>query len=822
MAQAVENPEQITVASGTTDVFATVWTFEDDSEVEVSVDAGDGYVVKTAGVHYDVSAGDWLNDGADVVFRAGQRPAAGHKVLRRRRTPRKQEVAFGDTSRFQPTASEAAYDRQTRMIQELTAEVGRAVVVPPGATPPTIEDLELAAEAGAAVAEALETAQQAVETAESRAAPDLSNVSDEDLSNKQIQAERTRGAGFYNVLRLTSDDIDVTGASDMATILNGFLAEAQAADKWLQLPGGYPSIKLGSSLLAYHGRNSGGAAVAKFRMDLNGAVLKPQMADFAIKVIPLCATANAGLGYGIADLGLEDGQIDLAANAGAKAILLGRSGYVLDGFKYEDLIGLLVTGASVGGTIELRGNVRHLDLVDIVQRDDGGMLLNATDENGFIGDIQMKSLQLSGTTARRPLELRTAAFGAQIRGLTMSGDIYGAGTKFQNGPAGFIGDLWLTDFQFEGPRGGALPAVGAVALELFGDSESRFFDIFFNNPYFKGFRGRALLYQLSGGSGTNIQINGGVTSEIAFTDTNAGAMLCVGAQGLHLRGHQFRDIENAYPVNWISSTDMSAIGCRLSRRAGNVVAAPTGFVVVGGAGMTRYVIRDTIAEVASGLDADVVNDYTSGVVARIVKDNVSSNFGGSNAAIPTITAADPLVLPPEVDAVFVSGNTPFGQVAGLTKDRPEITLHFLGTPSVFSSNAGGYNDVRLKGNQTFIAGPGASLTIRHNGTQGIEQGRSDAKAYPATVTVASADPLPVPAGARAVIVTGTTSFGAIAGWEDGRDLDLFFEGVLTVFDGTGSSANVRMDNNANFTTRAGSSLSLRGRPTQWGERSRAF
>lgn len=135
MAQDVEIPEQITVASGLTDVFPTVWTFEAASEVEVSVDIGEGFVVKMEGVHYDVTPGDWLNAGADVVFRAGQRPAAGHRVRRRRRTPLQQAVAFGDLERFQPIASEAAYDRQTRMIQEVAADVGASVKVPPGEAP---------------------------------------------------------------------------------------------------------------------------------------------------------------------------------------------------------------------------------------------------------------------------------------------------------------------------------------------------------------------------------------------------------------------------------------------------------------------------------------------------------------------------------------------------------------------------------------------------------------------------------------------------------------------------------------------------------------
>lgn len=132
MAQLPENPEQVSVASGATDVFPTVWTFEDANQVVVSVDAGVGFVELREGVDYDVSPGDWLSGGADIIFRPGKRPASGDKVARVRRTPVRQDEEFGDLEEFRPRQSEWSYDRLTRMIQERDAVGRRAVTVPLG------------------------------------------------------------------------------------------------------------------------------------------------------------------------------------------------------------------------------------------------------------------------------------------------------------------------------------------------------------------------------------------------------------------------------------------------------------------------------------------------------------------------------------------------------------------------------------------------------------------------------------------------------------------------------------------------------------------
>ncbi|WP_312781999.1 hypothetical protein [Brevundimonas sp.] len=148
MAQLPEDPEQVSVASGETDAYPTVWTFEKVEEVRVFVAPDDkgAFVEQVRGVDFTVAAGDWLNDGAELVFAPGRRPPAGARVLRQRRSPVRQDKPFGDLEDFKPLESEQAYDRLTRMAQENRVEAARAAAFPPGEAgqsfPPTAARIE--------------------------------------------------------------------------------------------------------------------------------------------------------------------------------------------------------------------------------------------------------------------------------------------------------------------------------------------------------------------------------------------------------------------------------------------------------------------------------------------------------------------------------------------------------------------------------------------------------------------------------------------------------------------------------------------------------
>jgi hypothetical protein len=84
-------------------------------------------------------------------------------------------------------------------------------------------------------------------------------------------------------------------------------------------------------------------------------------------------------------------------------------------------------------------------------------------------------------------------------------------------------------------------------------------------------------------------------------------------------------------------------------------------------------------------------------------------------------------------------------------------------------------------------------------------------------SVASADPLNLPAGGTAFNVTGTTNFGGLNGGWAGRTVTLIFSGVLSVFSSTGTANAMRLNGGGTFTTAANNTLTLIHNGVQWFE-----
>jgi hypothetical protein len=87
--------------------------------------------------------------------------------------------------------------------------------------------------------------------------------------------------------------------------------------------------------------------------------------------------------------------------------------------------------------------------------------------------------------------------------------------------------------------------------------------------------------------------------------------------------------------------------------------------------------------------------------------------------------------------------------------------------------------------------------------------------------IASAGSVSIPEFNDTFQITGTTGFGILLNGWAGRKVTLCFTGILTVFNATGA-ANMRLNNSANFTTAAGSTLSLVHDGTQWYEIGRSY
>jgi hypothetical protein len=104
------------------------------------------------------------------------------------------------------------------------------------------------------------------------------------------------------------------------------------------------------------------------------------------------------------------------------------------------------------------------------------------------------------------------------------------------------------------------------------------------------------------------------------------------------------------------------------------------------------------------------------------EDDTSVSMASANVVNATIASADPLPILTVGNAFNVSGTTSFGGLNEGWTDR-EVTLIFSGILSVFSST-GAATAMRLSGASTYTSSAGSTLTLRHNGVQWYEVGRS--------------------------------------------------------------------------------------------------
>lgn len=88
-------------------------------------------------------------------------------------------------------------------------------------------------------------------------------------------------------------------------------------------------------------------------------------------------------------------------------------------------------------------------------------------------------------------------------------------------------------------------------------------------------------------------------------------------------------------------------------------------------------------------------------------------------------------------------------------------------------------------------------------------------------SIASQAQINIPETGDTFIVTGTNGIStAVFGWA-GREVTLIFSGILTITSATGAYNDIRLSGNLNFTTAAGSTLTIRHNGVQWYEMGRA-
>lgn len=140
MVQAVEIPQNTSTATGLSGAFAFSFTITHETQVfvEVTPAGAPDAEAKLLGYDFDVV-------GSYVQFRAGRYPPTGASVRIFRFTPLEQSAEFGSMARYRPQATENAFDRIYRALQDVALRAGIAaggagVPTIPIITVPPVED----------------------------------------------------------------------------------------------------------------------------------------------------------------------------------------------------------------------------------------------------------------------------------------------------------------------------------------------------------------------------------------------------------------------------------------------------------------------------------------------------------------------------------------------------------------------------------------------------------------------------------------------------------------------------------------------------------
>ncbi|MBI1684467.1 right-handed parallel beta-helix repeat-containing protein [Caulobacter hibisci] len=142
MTVTLENPDTIFVPTGAAvGAFSTGWSYEEAGDVLVIIEVAgvEGPPLAVDGDFVLVSmareAGGFTGEvtlKAAVVPSGGWQAAADHRLILRRVTAASQTRPFGQVEGFRPAVSEAAWDRQARLAQEMRSRQGRSLVAPAG------------------------------------------------------------------------------------------------------------------------------------------------------------------------------------------------------------------------------------------------------------------------------------------------------------------------------------------------------------------------------------------------------------------------------------------------------------------------------------------------------------------------------------------------------------------------------------------------------------------------------------------------------------------------------------------------------------------
>jgi hypothetical protein len=214
----------------------------------------------------------------------------------------------------------------------------------------------------------------------------------------------------------------------------------------------------------------------------------------------------------------------------------------------------------------------------------------------------------------------------------------------------------------------------------------------------------------------------------------------------------------------------------------------------------------------TGEYARVYQITTAGSVVTAVEDHRAGPVGVHgyipNLALTTIASASTIAIPVGARAAQISGTTAITNITATGHAGAIVTLIFQGA---LTFTDGG--NLRLNGN--FVTTANDTITLISDGTNWFEIARAF-NSLPAISTVASSATIAIPLGARAVVISGTTTITSItATGHAGAVVTLIFSGALTFTDGS----NLQLA--GNFSTAANATITIACDGTNWFEVARS-
>jgi hypothetical protein len=401
-----------------------------------------------------------------------------------------------------------------------------------------------------------------------------------------------------------------TETVDAAPLLQKAITFCQTAQLSLTLPLN-SKLLLSTQVVIEHGKNAAIDQSKNLTIYGNGALLLPNLNDYAIYVKPLCLTANKTQGWATANVNISDIQIDnyygaLNGYANCAAVKIGRSGYAFDGFVHSVFKNVLTTGFTAKQPIAIESS-RMITFERLFMRA-SGINISCTTLGDFCGDLEFNSCEFMGSYAARPVDISGySASGSpipEVRGIRFNNCIfYGGGSRINVSTNCLVGDIWFNDCAWDAG------AAGEDAMYILVNGSAIASQIIIDNPYMVNYTGHAIYAQTDGTSTLeHFHVTNGHFGMID-APASEGAIRLVSVEQAQIHNNTFTTITGTAAIDLETSAFVSI--------QGNTVQKSTvSFIATIGAGNTDFMVTGNMGKGG-------INDL-SGAVNKLVANNLTT------------------------------------------------------------------------------------------------------------------------------------------------------------------------------------------------------